>query len=94
MKWCCTAFENHYRIAGERGIAIVVGAGDQHGPLFLVQARAFDRDRTPEFKVTEPMSLVTETVVDFCPWCGVRLHKWYRKHLPELIMPDLIIARE
>jgi hypothetical protein len=24
MKWCCVPFENHYQVAGERGIAVVV----------------------------------------------------------------------
>lgn len=90
MKWCCIPFENHYQIAGERGIAVVVSM-DGRDPTFLLQSRAFDRNKTPVLETTEPMSLVTETAIDFCPWCGRPLAKWYARDLQELARPDLTI---
>ena len=93
MKWCCTPFENHYQIAGERGIAVILEMVDGRDPTFLLQARAFDRDKTPAFETSEPMSLITETAIDFCPWCGRPLAKWYAKHLRELVRGDLTLRR-
>lgn len=90
MKWCCIPFENHYQVAGERGIAVIVDMPDGE-PLFLVQSRAFDRNRTPALDTPEPMSLVSETAIHFCPWCGRPLAKWYAKDLLELARPDLTI---
>lgn len=91
MKWCCIPFENHYQIAGERGIAVILDMTDGRDPTFLLQARAFDRNRTPVLETTEPMSLITETAIDFCPWCGKPLLKWYGKHLQELVRADLTL---
>lgn len=91
MKWCCIPFENHYQIAGERGIAVVLDIADDGDATFLLQSRAFDRNRTPALNTTEPMSLVTETAIDFCPWCGRPLVKWYARDLPQLARPDLTI---
>ena len=93
MKWCCIPFENHYQIAGERGIAIVVDIRDERDPVFLLQSRAFDLDRTPRLDTAEPMSLVTETAIDFCPWCGKPLAKWYGRSACDLARPDLVINR-
>jgi len=94
MKWCCQAFENHHQIAGERGIAIILDMTEERYPTFLLQARAFDHGVTPALETKQPMSLITETAIDFCPWCGRSLIKWYTRHLRELAREDLPIRRD
>lgn len=93
MKWCCAAFENHYQMAGERSIAVLIDENSEKQPEFLLQARAFDRDHEPVINISVPMSLVIEAGLQFCPWCGVSLRKWYSKHARELIRPGLKIDR-
>ena len=40
--------------------------------------------------VTEtPLSLVTDTRIQFCPWCGVKLSGYYAKRISELDRSDL-----
>lgn len=91
MKWCCTAFENHYEMAGERSIAVLVEENSEGRPEFLLQARAFDRGDEPAITTAAPMSLVIETGMRFCPWCGVDLQKCYGKYSRDLTRPGFRI---
>ena len=92
MKWCCSAFQNRYEMAGERSIAVLVDANSQNESEFLIQARALDHGDEPEINTAVPMSLIIETGIEFCPWCGVNLRKWYGKHARELSRPGLRLA--
>ena len=93
MKWCCVGFENRYKMAGERSIAVLVDENGPGEPEFLLQARTFDRGKEPSIHTAVPMSLVIDTVIKFCPWCGVSLWKWYGKYAHELIRPGYKINR-
>jgi hypothetical protein len=63
--------------------------------MFVLQARAMDwNNQIPQ--LAEPNSqpqiaAVSEMVIQYCPWCGRNLIKWYRKDLPQLIKPGLRI---
>ena len=92
MKWCCIAFENRYGAAGQRGLGVLVEADSEGRPLFLLQVRAFDLGSELDNTPTAPMTMVVETAIQFCPWCGVALRKWYRKSA-ELARPQLRIDR-
>ena len=91
MKWCCIGFESAYHSAGERSIAALIDQDYTGQPEFLLQARAFDGIPEPAIKPPKPMSLVIQAQVQFCPWCGVSLQRWYGKHVVELIRPGLKI---
>jgi hypothetical protein len=93
VKWCCIAFESHYQMAGERSIAVLVDRNSENEPEFLLQARAFDRGQEESLRVSVPMSLVIESGMQFCPWCGVSLRKWYGKYASDLMRPGLKIER-
>jgi hypothetical protein len=94
MKWCCVGFEGACQAAGERGIAVVVDEGSDGKGEFFLQARAFDLGTEPHLNLNVPMSLAIQTGLQFCPWCGVRLQKWYGRHAHELKRPELRIDRE
>ncbi len=61
-------------------------------PEFVLQSRAFEKDQEPTDLIAEvPMSLVTESNMQFCPWCGKNLVRWYRHVIDTLIRPDFKI---
>ena len=89
MKWCCAGFEAAYEAAGERSIAVVIDEDTDGNAGFFLQARAFDAGSEPELNLDVPMSLVLQTGLQFCPWCGVRLQKWYGPHVRDLKKSEL-----
>jgi hypothetical protein len=90
MKWCCTAFENHYTMAGERGIAVVVDRFAE-GYAFFLQHRALEPDDPGPLSHPRPISTVSQVHIHFCPWCGRSLAKFYADRVQEMIRPGLTI---
>ena len=92
IKWCCEAFRNNYDLAGDRSIAVLVDRYSDGEPEFLLQSRAFERGQEPpDLSTAVPMSLVTESRMQFCPWCGRNLARWYRKTIDALMRPGFKI---
>lgn len=83
VKWCCPGFERKYGQGGERGTAILYGflGGELQ---FYLQFRALERGDVLEYVSPKPISLVTQVAINFCPWCGKRLVKHYKKQLEKL----------
>jgi hypothetical protein len=87
------AFEGYFQMAGSRGLGVFVSTRDGSDPALILQYRATDPGaRIPYTEL--PMSLVTDVHVQFCPWCGVRLHKWYRNVLRSLDRSELKVPAE
>jgi hypothetical protein len=65
-------------------------AESEQGPaMFLIQHRALDADtRPPEFSPS-PLSLVSDLIIQFCPWCGTRLDQFYRDTQAQIDRTDL-----
>jgi hypothetical protein len=92
VNWCCEAFKNSYDLAGDRSIAVLVDRCSDGGPEFILQSRAFEKGQEPpDLSTAVPMSLMTESHMQFCPWCGRNLAKWYRKAIDVLIRPGFKI---
>ena len=88
MKWCCKGFEGHFQMVGTRGFGIFVSTKDGPEPNFIMQHRAVD-EGSPVPNTTYPLSLVTDAQIQFCPWCGVRLKKFYLDSYRELDRSEL-----
>ena len=84
MKWCCVGFENHVLIGGQRGMSIIVDAPGPSPPEFVIQHRAVAIGSEASVSAHEPMSLVNETRILFCPWCGVSLAAFYADNANEI----------
>jgi hypothetical protein len=72
---------------------VIVDRGFDEKPHFYLQGRAVDIDSS-SFVAPVPITVVTDFAIDFCPWCGVTLRKWYRKTGEKLIKPGLKIPIE
>jgi len=85
-EWCCVGFEEYFHEAGKRGLAVFAVKSDSYG--FVLQHRSMDRGQArPTTDV--PLSLVTDTYIQYCPWCGVRLIERYRNMVKKLDRTDL-----
>lgn len=97
MKWCCPGFKGNYDEAGQRGVGILIGLDFQGRPEFTLQYRSVDKGN--EQSVTSatanlefPLSSVVDVGMQYCPWCGRNLEKWYGDVAGALYRPDLKIT--
>ena len=93
IRWCCQTFRSYYEEAGRRGFGVVIEETEV-GPTFLIQCRSIDPKDEQAFKVLNTpvaVSLVTQTGMLFCPWCGTNLRRRYRRHVKALSRPELSI---
>jgi hypothetical protein len=89
MRWCCLTFKSWYEAAGERGAAILVWRSSAGAPLFVIQHRAVDQGLESSVKSENPVTVVSDIYIDYCPWCGRNLKKTYGKHVDALFRPNL-----
>lgn len=92
MKWCCAAFEGSYSEAGLRGLAIIIERDTNGEPRFILQYRAVDKDTELPLGLKVPVTLVCDSRIQYCPWCGRKLSNWYKKYIDELIRPGFTIS--
>ena len=45
---------------------------------FILQHRALEPGAPHPTGYPHPISIVSELGLQFCPWCGVNLKKWYK----------------
>ena len=89
VKWCCPAFKNSYEDHNSRGDSVIVYEDYNGAVVFAFQFRALDRDKLhlhPESKV--PLTLMTERTIRFCPSCGKKLRRWYKKYGNQLCLKN------
>ena len=88
MKWCCKVMQGWYQIRGDRGFSVKVN--ERSGQYrFVMQHCALEPGiRLPD-DFNEPVSIISELVVLYCPWCGKNLEKFYKKNLSDLCKESL-----
>jgi len=92
-RWCCLGLEGQWSNAGLRGIAVVVHSAGG-ASAFVLQHRAVDAglENAVAGDPDVPISLVTDVLIRFCPWCGCELLRWYADVLENLATPGLAIG--
>jgi hypothetical protein len=91
MKFCCRGFQHHFESSGSRGFGVFsVGKFYKEETAFIIQHRALDADGDSPPFAPSPLSVVSEMHIQFCPWCGIQLDKFYGAS-PEIMKPDLKI---
>lgn len=87
VKFCCGPFEEYYLRAGERGFSIVISSHNET-PLFRLYMRAVAHGEEQLFAGHAGFPDTTLTAylpLQYCPFCGKRLKKFYRKTWPDLV---------
>ena len=93
IRWCCLGFRGHTDMAGKRGFAIFSDTSEPPTRVVL-QYRAVDSDvEFPLISFPHPISLISDVVIQYCPWCGKHLQSWYGHQLEEFNRSDLVAFR-
>jgi hypothetical protein len=87
MKFCCRSLEEVHANAGMREFGLFT-ARYGNELVFVLQHRALDPDALPPF-TESPISSVSELLLNYCPWCGMRLHQFFGDRLSELDRSEL-----
>jgi hypothetical protein len=77
MKWCCVGFEQNYGLSSLRGICIVYAHNEEHNGRFVLRFRAIDQDNEAGAVASFPISVTTDVVLTWCPFCGANLLRFY-----------------
>lgn len=89
MKWCCSAYEGNFENAGMRGLAVFADESDSQ-LKFILQFRAADSGiELKTSQLDQPVSLVTDSVIQYCPWCGSKLSEVYRDQIEDIVKKNL-----
>ena len=87
MKYCCHGMEVLNANAGLREFGMFTARyGNEF--VFILQHRALDANALPPF-TESPMSVVSELLLTYCPFCGVNLKQCYWDQLKQLDKSEL-----
>jgi len=85
-EWCCSLFSEAASTESPEGLNIVVAEDQDRNNCFALQFRAVaesDQDtivsRIGYFE--KPVVLKWRKFINFCPWCGKDLRKFYKIHI-------------
>jgi hypothetical protein len=84
-------FEGNFQMAGFRGFAIFVSTKNRQNPVFIMQHRTLDPGVAIP-NTEQALTIVSDIQIGFCPWCGMNLHKFYRKRYQELDRHELEVS--
>lgn len=70
----------------------MIGRDSTMAPKFTLQYRATDQGDEMSVISQHPISTVVEVGLQYCPWCGCNLEKWYGEYVDKLSRPNLKIS--
>ena len=95
-KWCCLGLETAFSERGERTIFVFAEPPSEFtpSPTFWVAMRAVEQEALSQLPALAlppetAFTLSTRKPISFCPWCGKRLARFYRRHFSLLADPKL-----
>lgn len=85
-KYCCARFGEAIENAGKNGLSVIAQADINNKPFFIMIFRSLDNDDQKEYAeivgktgYKKKVCLATELSIQYCPWCGKNLQRFYRK---------------
>ena len=91
-KWCCLGMQTAFSERGDRTIFVFAEPPNEFidRVTFWIAMRAVTQDALSEL---HPLALPPETfltiatrkAISFCPWCGTRLARFYRRRYSQLV---------
>jgi hypothetical protein len=86
MKWCCSLFSEAIHDDSPEGLNIVVVTDHDRNNRFALQFRAVEENEQEILigKIgffNKRVILKWTQFINFCPWCGKDLRKFYKNHI-------------
>ncbi len=94
VQTCCGLFRDLLSVDGKAGMSIAPINSPKFGHFFRLQFSVAATSDLPQLKVLSEHRAVLEVrqYIQFCPFCGVKLAKFYRNtflDLPHLTLEEL-----
>lgn len=97
MKWCCDGIKYMYDQRHSRTIYVYAepASTESAKPIFWIAMRCVeqvDLDKMKQLNLHNniPITISTRMPINYCPWCGVKLTKFYHKLYIQLEDQELI----
>ena len=98
MKWCCPGFEGNFQNRNKSGFFVFARPPEKvisKEPLFYIASRFVENENKNNFSkaiksLEFPVTLSVSTGMQYCPWCGVKLIKFYKKSYEALVDSKII----
>ncbi len=87
-------FQAGYDAAGLRGHAYLVHRNYLGAPAFTSQYRAVEKGAGDDINCSEPVSIVSDLRINYCPTCGANLAKFYAKRIDELYRSGFLLSED
>ena len=95
-KWCCLGMQTAFSDREDRTIFAFADPPNEfvNHVTFWLAMRAVAQEALSELPLLAlppdmPITLATRKPISFCPWCGTRLARFYRRRYLQLIDPFL-----
>ncbi len=98
MNMCCEGFKEMYKKRFDRGIFVFADKEDTTGEVsFWLGMRCVEHNELKNlteicFSDKLPITVSTRVPIHFCPWCGKKLIKYYRRNYD--FFSDIEIQKE
>ncbi|RLC19390.1 MAG: hypothetical protein DRI57_07185 [Deltaproteobacteria bacterium] len=96
MKWCCQGLKHIFEQRYDRTIFAFAEAPENVSEnvsfwlgMRCVEHKELDNLRRAGFPDNMPVTINTRVPISFCPWCGKKLAKFYRKNYCQLTDPEI-----
>lgn len=86
--WCCFKLRILHEAAGKRTFSLIVDLDNNGNPIFFIQYRAVEEgeDILKHYGgINAIISLIQESKIEFCPYCGRNLNKQYKKNIDSIL---------
>jgi hypothetical protein len=97
IKFCCEQFKYNLSLTEERGISIFITPPNEYlkEPAFFLLSRGIDKNDTHKLladinNCKAIINITTTTGIIHCPWCGIKLSKFYKNIYQELINEEIL----
>jgi hypothetical protein len=95
--WCCGGLKDRFERRYDRGLFVFAEPPTSDGRypasywLAMRSVRKQDVERLKELKGERdlPITIQTWFPIQFCPWCGTRLKRFYARHYELLVDPQM-----
>lgn len=91
--WCCSGLEFAFDERKGQGIFVYATLSPEGKPMFWIAMRSVEKKDLGKIASIQPddipVTVTTRRPISYCPWCGVKLARFYRKRYEQLLDPSV-----
>jgi len=84
MKFCCVGYKSNLNEnKNDRTSRISVEFDENEKARFYLEIRSVMSSDQKKLNTDIPIAIVTRVQIQYCPWCGKKVEKFYKKNIKE-----------